>query len=99
VDVDCLTESDATTIVTGTAARISYITPPNAPAQQQEPRDWHPEVGFSFHQDADGHQRVGWSGKPLHPWSPPVAYKCQAPHVGPDLYLAQGGFRLAGAEM
>jgi hypothetical protein len=94
VSVDCLTESGATTIVTGTAAKMTYITPPNAPAQKQPPRDWHPEVGFSFSTDADGHRRVGWSGKPETPTSPPVATKCQAPHAGPDLYLAQGGFQL-----
>ncbi|MGC0317382.1 hypothetical protein [Kitasatospora acidiphila] len=105
VSVDCLTETDAgagtdagaTTVVTGTAARISYTTPPGVPPLQQPPRDWHPEAAFSFYRDGDGHLRVGWSGKPVSPTASPVATRCQAPHTGPDLYLAQGGFQLTGA--
>jgi hypothetical protein len=103
VDVDCLTETgtgaDATTIVTGTAARTVITTPPGAPTQPKPPRDWHPEVAFSFSTDVDGHRRVGWSGRPSSPTAPPVVARCQAPHTGPNLYLAKGGIELDRPEM
>ncbi|MFE9427832.1 hypothetical protein ACFYNO_33285 [Kitasatospora sp. NPDC006697] len=92
--VDCLTEADGTTVLTGTAESVSVTgagqTIPPARA------DWHPEIALSFHQDADGHPRVGYSGVPRYgdPTAPPVATRCGTPVGGPsDLFLVSGGFR------
>ncbi|MFJ8042792.1 hypothetical protein ACIRBX_20100 [Kitasatospora sp. NPDC096147] len=93
--VDCVTGAGADgTVVTGRVETFEVL-----PVGQPAPpvvTDWHPEVSVSFHRDADGHPRVGWSGAPRRddPSAPPKAFRCQAPALGagPELHLVDGGF-------